>query len=206
MMVAVGFIPRCRRPTARVAERRMNMDALLAAVRPDLNQAGARLLLCAGADDEVGGAIDTPGFDNYHGWGRLNAFNSLLLATTFVDRVRHISNRIELSWVSPANASNKQPYQVEYKTSLTNAWITLTNANAFRYETNRTYWIDDGSPTDEPGGTRFYRVGLRRFLKRRESSALGVFSPGQRAGFPFPALAFFASSTIFCSASRGISS
>ena len=137
--------------------------ALLAAVRPDLNQAEARLLLCAGADDQVGDATDTPGFDDYHGWGRLNAFNSLLLATTRVEQLRRDDGPTELSWLSPANASTRQPYQIEYKTTLADAWMPLTNVNAFRYETNRTYWTDDGTQTSGFEAARFYRVGLRPF-------------------------------------------
>jgi len=137
--------------------------ALLAAVRPGLTQADARLLLCAGADDEVGNATDTPGFDNYYGWGRLNAVNSLVLATTRVDQTRHASGLIELSWISPANAGRKQPYRVEYKTSLASGWIPLTDTNAFRYATNRTYWTDDGTQTVGVADARFYRVGLQPF-------------------------------------------
>jgi subtilisin family serine protease len=137
--------------------------ALLAAVRPGLNQAEARQLLCAGADDELGDATDTPGFDTYYGWGRLNAFNSLLLATTRVDPVRRTNGWIELSWISPANASNRQPYQVEYKISVAGGWMLITDTNAFRNATNRDFWMDDGISTGGQGEDRFYRVRLRSF-------------------------------------------
>ena len=137
--------------------------ALLAAMRPGLNQADARLLLCAGADDQIGDADDAPGFDTHYGWGRLNAVNSLLLATTCVDQIRRADGRVELSWISPLNAAQKQPYQVEYKSSLNGAWIVLTNAGGFRYETNRTYYVDDGTQTGGMADARFYRVGLRLF-------------------------------------------
>ena len=136
--------------------------ALLAAVRPTLTQAEAHLLLSAGADDQVGGVTDTPGFDIEHGWGRLNAFNSLLLATTHVDKILRTNGRIEMSWSSPANASNRQPYQVEYKASLNAAWIPLTNPGLFRYDTGRTRWIGDGSETGAAGSARFFRVKLRQ--------------------------------------------
>ena len=62
--------------------------ALLASVRPLLDQEQARALLCAGADDQVGDATDTPGFDYYFGWGRLNAYNSVLLAQTRIDAIQ----------------------------------------------------------------------------------------------------------------------
>ena len=136
--------------------------ALLAAVRPNLTQAEAHLLLNAGADDQVGGVTDTPGFDIDHGWGRLNALNSLLLATMQVDQIRRTNGRIEMSWASPANASNRQPYQVEYKTSLNSVWIPLNKTNGFRYDTGRTRWIDDGSETGAGSGAQFFRVRLRK--------------------------------------------
>jgi subtilisin family serine protease len=137
--------------------------ALLAALRPNLNQAEARQLLCAGADDQVGGDTDPPGFDNQHGWGRLNAFNSLRLATTRVDVIERTNDTMHLSWLSPGNAGSRHPYQVEYRPSFGAAWIPLTNANAFRYESHRTHWIDDGWQTSGGGVAGFYRVGLRPF-------------------------------------------
>lgn len=135
--------------------------ALLAAVRPDLTQTDAHHLLTAGADDQIGGDADTLGFDIEHGWGRLNAFNSLLLATTRVDQLRRTNGHIELSWISPSNASNKEPYQVEYKTSFNEPWIPLTNANAFRYEEGRTHWTDNEPHSTGVGTARFFRVRLR---------------------------------------------
>jgi len=134
--------------------------ALLAAVRPNLTQAEAHLLLSAGADDQVGGVTDTPGFDIDNGWGRLNAFNSLLLATTHVDEILRTNGQVALSWTSPANASNRHPYQIEYKTSLNSVWIPLNNTNGFRYDTGRAHWIDDGTQTGS--GAHFYRVKLRQ--------------------------------------------
>jgi len=54
--------------------------ALIASLHPTIRQAQVEALLRAGADDQVGDATDTTGFDPYHGWGRLNAFNTLRLA------------------------------------------------------------------------------------------------------------------------------
>src|SRR5699024_6887825 len=59
--------------------------ALLAALKPGLNQQQALQLLTLGAEDQVGEATDVSGFDNYYGWGRLNAYNSVLLAQTRFD-------------------------------------------------------------------------------------------------------------------------
>ena len=130
---------------------------LLVSVVPDLSPADARLLLCAGADDGVGDATDTPGFDNYHGWGRLNAYNSLLLARTRVDQVTRSNQLVRLSWRSPPNASNKQPCQVQFTTALTGPWTTATASSAYTLSGTRTSWPD----TNATAGTRYYRVRLR---------------------------------------------
>jgi uncharacterized repeat protein (TIGR01451 family) len=55
--------------------------SLLAALRPGLTQEEARRFLTLGADDQVGDATDLPGFDDYYGYGRLNALNTLQLGT-----------------------------------------------------------------------------------------------------------------------------
>jgi subtilisin family serine protease len=54
--------------------------ALLLSVDPSLSVDEIKTLLADGAEDLVGRASeDTEGWDPYHGWGRLNAFNSLKL-------------------------------------------------------------------------------------------------------------------------------
>jgi hypothetical protein len=131
--------------------------ALLASLRPGISQEDARLLLCAGAEDRVGDATDTPGFDNYYGWGRLNALNSLLLAQMRVDRTEWTNGTVRLSWPSPSNASNKQPCQVQFKSSPADSWQTATNTEAFTYTANRTYWSD----TNVTSGLRYYRIRVR---------------------------------------------
>ena len=123
----------------------------------------ARTLVCAGADDLVGDETDTPGFDDYYGWGRLNAYNSVILAQTHIDQVVTLANGdLMLSWESPPNAGQRQPYRVDYSTSPNRPWTTLTNSNGFVYSSNRTEWIDDGSVTGtyDPALPRFYRVHI----------------------------------------------
>ena len=51
--------------------------ALLAGLNPGLTQAEAELILTQTADDQVGDAFDTPGFDIYYGHGRLNALRAI---------------------------------------------------------------------------------------------------------------------------------
>lgn len=134
--------------------------ALLAAVLPSLNQENAKLLLCAGAEDGTGDAKDTVGFDPYYGWGRLNAYNSLLLAKTRIEEIHVTGQNIAISWTSPSNASNKRPYQVEFSASLTDpAWKPMDSASVFSFDNTRTHWNDDISTTDFPNG--FFRVRIR---------------------------------------------
>ena len=85
-------------------------------------------------------AADTAGFDNYYGWGRLNTYNSLLLAQSKIDRVIFTNNNVILSWPSPSNASNREPYAVEYQAvGATNWFPGLPN---FTYTSTRTWWTN----------------------------------------------------------------
>jgi subtilisin family serine protease len=115
--------------------------ALLASVKPKLDQRLAKILLCSGAEDRVGNATDVAGFDNYHGWGRLNAYNSLLLAQTTIDRVAFTNNSLVLSWPSPSNASNRQPYLLEYQVCGLASWFPGPT-NSFTYTPTRTWWTN----------------------------------------------------------------
>jgi hypothetical protein len=133
------------------------VSAMLAGLRPGIAQDEVNSLLCLGAEDQVGDATDTPGFDIYYGWGRLNAYNTVLLATTRIDMVQLTNGFPLLSWVSPANASNKAPYYVEYATALNGPWTTVTNS--FSYQTNRTLWTDPAASSNNTA--RFYRVRIR---------------------------------------------
>jgi len=131
--------------------------SLLAGLRPDLRQDQARALVCAGAEDGVGDATDTPGFDNYYGWGRLNAYNTVLLAQTRIDQAQAIpGGGIVLSWSSPPNASNRQPYRVETAISVAGPWTLITNTNGFAYSPVRTYWTNAAPPP----AAGFYRVRI----------------------------------------------
>jgi subtilisin family serine protease len=132
--------------------------ALLCAVNPKLNQQSAKLLLSLGAEDRVGDATDTPGFDDYYGWGRLNTYNSLLLASTKIDQIVMTNDVVVLSWPSPSNASNRQPYIVEYKPQTGRGWyFSVTN---FTYTSTRTWWTNR-SPHAK---STLYQIRLRETL------------------------------------------
>jgi hypothetical protein len=141
--------------------------SLMAAVRPDITQDQALTLLGAGAQDQLGDApgrtggdgTDTPGWDEHHGWGRVNAYFSLLLATTRIDQVNPLADgRLELSWKSPINASTNQPFRVEFTTPLTSTWTRVTGG-VFRYEGYRTWWTEPDPPLTA-SADRFYRVKI----------------------------------------------
>jgi subtilisin family serine protease len=52
--------------------------SILRSMDPSLDTDGVRALLQAGAEDQVGfAAEDTPGWDEYHGWGRVNLRRTL---------------------------------------------------------------------------------------------------------------------------------
>jgi hypothetical protein len=54
---------------------------LMKTVNPAVGREEARHLIRSGAEDEVGDPLeDTPGFDQHHGWGRMNMERSLLAA------------------------------------------------------------------------------------------------------------------------------
>jgi hypothetical protein len=128
--------------------------SLLASVRPDLTHEQAKLLLCAGADDQ-----GSPGYDIYTGWGQLNAYHSLLLATTRVDQVRPLpDDQIELSWKSPSNAVAKDLFRVEFTTDLDGNWTDLP-AEGFRQEADRTYWT--GSLPVAPATPFYFRLRIK---------------------------------------------
>ena len=129
--------------------------SLMAALRPNLNQDQARALVCAGADDGVGDATDTAGFDNYYGWGRLNAYNSLLLAQTRIDSIVPLANgQVVLSWPSPPNASDRQPYRISMSTSVDGPWTLEDSTTRFGYTPARTWWTNSGPDAS----ARFYKV------------------------------------------------
>lgn len=57
------------------------LAALLKAQQPARTPAQIRAIIEATAEDQVGDPLeDTPGFDHYHGHGRINAFNALMFA------------------------------------------------------------------------------------------------------------------------------
>jgi len=137
--------------TSFAAPQVAGVAALICSIRPNLNNEQVRNLLCAGADD------DAMGFNIYSGWGRLNAYNSLVLAGTAFEEIAQTNNGdIVLAWKCPPNASNKLPYIVEYTASLTGGtWSAFSNIT---YDAERASWTTQ--PTNTP---TFYRIKVRGY-------------------------------------------
>jgi hypothetical protein len=58
---------------------------LIETAYPSVGREGARHLIQSGAEDEVGRPTeDTPGFDQYHGWGRINVERTLAATASSV--------------------------------------------------------------------------------------------------------------------------
>jgi WD40 repeat protein len=55
--------------------------SLLASLYPAITPRQVEILIYAGAVDMLGDKLDVPGYDKYYGWGRLNAYNTLRLAS-----------------------------------------------------------------------------------------------------------------------------
>jgi len=135
--------------------------ALIASVKPDVTQDQMRALLCAGADDEVGDpAEDTPGFDIYYGWGRLNAYNSLVLALTRIDPVTVTLIR-KSSWpgtVLPTRAvniriaSSPQPQPPDRGPA--------SFLHQHHLHRGRAFWTNDTPVTATNPAGQFYRVSV----------------------------------------------
>ena len=129
--------------------------SLLAAIRPSLNQSQMQTLLRAGAEDQVGNSADVPGFDVYYGAGRLNIYNSLLLAQTQVDQISTADGALTLSWPTPPNASSKKPYEVYFRTLEANTWTRVATTNFITFTPNRASWSTNAPPAG------LYQIAVR---------------------------------------------
>ncbi|MFZ1693755.1 MAG: S8 family serine peptidase [Flavobacteriales bacterium] len=69
--------------TSQASPHVAGLAAMLKAQVPSRTPAQIRAIIEATAEDQVGNPLeDTPGFDHYHGHGRINAFNALMLAVS----------------------------------------------------------------------------------------------------------------------------
>ncbi len=152
--------------TSFAAPQVCGVAAIIAGLHPEVDQAGMEQILCASAEDQVGGPVrDTPGWDQYFGYGRLNAYYALQLASLQGSVPVKSPTSATLQWSGlPANAAQKLPLQVQYSNDLVN-WSPAGTRASVSYVGSTATWTDDGSQTGGvPGPTsqRFYRVVIER--------------------------------------------
>ncbi|PKP15890.1 MAG: hypothetical protein CVU07_08660, partial [Bacteroidetes bacterium HGW-Bacteroidetes-23] len=63
--------------TSQAAPHLTGVISLMLSVKPDLTVTEIRQILIETSEDMVGNSFDTPGWDQYYGHGRINAFNAL---------------------------------------------------------------------------------------------------------------------------------
>jgi subtilisin family serine protease len=131
---------------------------LICAAVPELDNVGIREVLRASADDQVGPpAEDTPGFDVYMGYGRVNAARALLLAqgaTTFEDDVE-----------AGGDLWSSEP--------VTEGWFDRWRLSERRNHTpDGTHSFRCGAPGDLPYGSRIDAALVTPPVRLSEATAL----------------------------------
>jgi hypothetical protein len=97
-----GYGPNCG--TSFASPLVAGLIGIMRSMNPSLGREEARHLLQSAADDEVGNPLeDTPGFDVYHGWGRVDMWTTLeALQSSLSLRVEgHTATRVFLDTVNP---------------------------------------------------------------------------------------------------------
>ena len=119
-------------------------------------------ILCAAALDGTGDSRDTAGYDIYHGHGRLDVPNALILATA-VPQARPVSpGVVTLDWPATTNAATKKPFAIECSPDL-GTWYPVAPSAPLSVAAGRAVWTDDGTLTGTPpGARRLYRSSIRR--------------------------------------------
>lgn len=150
--------------TSFAAPQVAGVAALLLGLRPELTQEDVRLLLRAAAEDGVGDGQDEPGFDPYYGAGRLNAADTIALATTRLESPAWVEgNFVRLHWRARPNAAQKVPFAIEFSDDLAD-WEPVYPEPEIVFSDTYAEWVDgDGANRPAPGlvGRRFYRVLIR---------------------------------------------
>jgi thermitase len=126
--------------------------ALLLALNPSWDARFITALLTASADDQVGDAQDTPGHDDYYGWGRLNIHQAMVLAQTELRGSFTPTDHTVLSWNYPSNAPTRAPYLIAISSNLTD-WVTNTHPDITYAES--ALWTNTISASTS---NQFYRL------------------------------------------------
>ncbi len=138
--------------------------ALMLSINPNLNQTSIESMLRQSADDQVGGSLDTPGFDIYYGHGRLNvdravrmALDSFLTNTASVYRFFNTSNGAHFF---TANAAERE--------------------NVLNDPGLSSVWVEEGVPFRVLAGNDFGSSPVYRFFNTVNGIHFYTISIGER--------------------------
>ncbi|MBC2608127.1 S8 family serine peptidase [Pelagicoccus albus] len=130
--------------------------AMLLSINPDFTRRDLKLFLYAGCDDMLGDENDTLGWDKYHGWGHLNLYNSVVLAT-LPTKIEEISGgRGILRWKVPISRRSEVGYQIEMSYDL-ETWYVVEDPE-IRFEEEDAYWEFRGSDSANGPEKSFFRI------------------------------------------------
>jgi subtilisin family serine protease len=160
--------------TSFAAPQVTGLVGLLMSLDPSLGREEARHLMRAGAEDEVGLPLeDPPGFDDKHGWGRINLHRSLLAAES------SLSLRVEGGQATRVNLDTVNPRATSYDfirgdlDALTESWRGV--------DLGTVVCLEDDSPDADTTGNEDLEVpdlGEAFFYLARFNAAPGAGSYG----------------------------
>ncbi|WP_458627065.1 S8/S53 family peptidase [Winogradskyella sp. PC D3.3] len=80
--------------TSQAAPHVTGLISLLLSVKPNLSVSDIRLILEESSEDQVGNSDDTSGWDQYYGYGRINAYQALTHETLKINTVENTNNNL----------------------------------------------------------------------------------------------------------------
>jgi len=170
--------------TSQAAPMVAGVISLLLAVQPDLTFSEVYNLLRVGAKDQIGPpAEDTPGWDRYFGWGRIDAYASLTALTTDVWLPGSLPQGFELmqNYPNPFNPSTTIRYRLAQQSRVV---LEILNVRGQRVVllvegeqppgTHRVQWHPDAAAS----GIYFYRLQVQQI-----APDAGIFSETKKMIF-----------------------
>lgn len=125
-----------RSGTSFAAPQVSGVAALLLSIDNGLTQSDVESLLVQGADDQVGDAYDTPGFDVYYGWGRLNAFKSLSLVQPETSANIVVDGSFFYDFGLETNSGRVYPGDSGWKVPASSAWNWMPDQRLAQADTS----------------------------------------------------------------------
>jgi len=121
-----------------------------------------RALLCAGAATRWGIPPKTLPLRHQLRLGRLNAYNSLVLALTAIEPVKVTSTRKSSGLEHSSNAGSKRPYRIESAISVGGPWVACHPREHYLYRWQRR--LDDSISKRQPTPARPFFFPCRCFV------------------------------------------